>query len=295
MSHSDDGPTIQSMRHKRILDVAEEHPKASMSKLASLVPSATTDLVERVLDEYGDPAVEGTAENSDDEASADRTSEPVENGDRPVPSETGSQSGHSENGTTPNNSDTGAGSGSPDKETGSEPWENGKTPAVDPSESTGPATTAPETTTPDHPSPEELTAEEREVLRTIAENPDAIQKELAEEIGVSRSTISNRVNGIDGFEWKNRRRFVAAVFDTDLPASFSGSGLTPSNHTDGHPDPERLEERVSELERRIERLDGSATVFGTPELTHKVVHACLQAETIAQEEELRILKHLLDD
>jgi len=44
------------MRHKQILEVAAENPDASMEAVASRVPSATTQLVEQVLDEHGDPA-----------------------------------------------------------------------------------------------------------------------------------------------------------------------------------------------------------------------------------------------
>jgi len=57
---------VKSVRHKHILDTAAEHPDASMEELASMVPSATTDLVERVLDKYGDPAEDGP----DDDATA---------------------------------------------------------------------------------------------------------------------------------------------------------------------------------------------------------------------------------
>lgn len=46
----------KSMRHKRILDVAEANPDAPLQELAAEIPSATPDLVERVLDEHGDPA-----------------------------------------------------------------------------------------------------------------------------------------------------------------------------------------------------------------------------------------------
>lgn len=45
-----------SIRQKQILDAAADSPNASMEDLASKIPSATTELVERVLEEYGDPA-----------------------------------------------------------------------------------------------------------------------------------------------------------------------------------------------------------------------------------------------
>lgn len=44
------------MRHKKILDVASDNPEATLEAIAAEVPSASPDLVERVLDEYGDPA-----------------------------------------------------------------------------------------------------------------------------------------------------------------------------------------------------------------------------------------------
>lgn len=57
MSKSDSTVTLpKSMRHKRILDVAAENPDASLAELADGVPSATVDLVENILEEYGDPA-----------------------------------------------------------------------------------------------------------------------------------------------------------------------------------------------------------------------------------------------
>ncbi len=46
----------KSIRHKRILDLAGDRPDASLEDLAAEIPSATTDLVEFVLDECGDPA-----------------------------------------------------------------------------------------------------------------------------------------------------------------------------------------------------------------------------------------------
>lgn len=51
----------RSMRHKRILDIAESQPDASMEEIAEAVPTATVDVVEEVLEEYGDP---GEAEDT---------------------------------------------------------------------------------------------------------------------------------------------------------------------------------------------------------------------------------------
>lgn len=64
MGASDKGETgdqalPKSMRHKHILDVAAEKPEASLEGIADEVPSATADLVDQVLEEYGDPVSNG--------------------------------------------------------------------------------------------------------------------------------------------------------------------------------------------------------------------------------------------
>lgn len=57
MSESDDQSNApKSIRQRRILDLAAEEPGASYDDIAERVPSASADLVERVLEEYGDPA-----------------------------------------------------------------------------------------------------------------------------------------------------------------------------------------------------------------------------------------------
>lgn len=48
----------RAMIHKRILEAAETHPDATVESLVDQVGGATANLVERVLEEYGDPARE---------------------------------------------------------------------------------------------------------------------------------------------------------------------------------------------------------------------------------------------
>lgn len=64
---------------------------------------------------------------------------------------------------------------------------------------------------------------------------------------------------------------------------------------------EELTGRLIELSRRIETLErcsegsrpGSVPARADPELTHKIVHACLNADNISESEELQILKTIL--
>lgn len=66
--------TQRSIRHQEILEIAAEKPERSMEDIAAEVPSATTSLVERVLDEYGDPATD----SHEPKVSAKTEEEPVE-------------------------------------------------------------------------------------------------------------------------------------------------------------------------------------------------------------------------
>jgi ribosomal protein S15P/S13E len=63
----------RSLRHKRILDIAAEQPDASFESIAQEVPSATSDLVENVLEEYGDPAEESGDELVEEDVSQAET------------------------------------------------------------------------------------------------------------------------------------------------------------------------------------------------------------------------------
>ncbi|WP_254838537.1 MarR family transcriptional regulator [Natronomonas marina] len=80
----------RSVRQKQILDVAAEHPDASLETIAMEVQSATVDLVERVLEEYGDPATGRSdqpdtdlADNSGDPPETNSTDTPTDRSDPP--------------------------------------------------------------------------------------------------------------------------------------------------------------------------------------------------------------------
>lgn len=82
-NESDDRPPgPPSIRQQQILDVAADNPDAPMEDLADGIPSATTELVERVLEEYGDPGEEEseTSHGGDDPANVteDGTPDPAD-------------------------------------------------------------------------------------------------------------------------------------------------------------------------------------------------------------------------
>lgn len=57
--------------HKKILDAAESRPDTSVEQLSTAVNGASVDLVERVLDEYGDPAAADQTDDDETGAQAD--------------------------------------------------------------------------------------------------------------------------------------------------------------------------------------------------------------------------------
>lgn len=67
--HEDDqGPAIpRAIIHKQVLDAAAAKPDASIEAIADDVSGASAHLVERVLDEYGDPAVSELTEPATDD------------------------------------------------------------------------------------------------------------------------------------------------------------------------------------------------------------------------------------
>lgn len=285
MSADDDSKSFpQSIRHQRILDVAEEHPKASINDVASRVTSATPELVERVLEKYGDPGAEAD--------SIDTTDEPMSSTNEPL-----TEDDVSETDPTPSEEPVGTDDSEPQ-----------------------PSTTATETDSdPDSDLSsrlDELSETKRELLEVVAAQPEATQKQIADHFDVTRATVSRWASNITGFDWTDRKSIIESVFDDppSIELRMNGDSTTenesevPEQVAESRPgdggDSETIDDIESTLDQLDERVrtlenasDTTATscdsAFEDPELVHKVVHACMNSELISESEELRILKQLL--
>lgn len=317
------------MRHKRILDAAADNPNASVEELASRIPTATAELVERVLDEHGDPAA---TDESVDTADAFEDEKP------------------SSGGTSDNNTDT---------TNDGHIAESTQTTATEPDDGD----------TPVEPNDTEVTAKQRAVLEYVAMDPSATQREIGDRLGVSAATVSNRVNAIDGFEWSDRNSFVERLFaerstirddgaeEQDVSSAVKAvdstedhaesdpesSGATEStsaeesnsepahqpdsanaavdddtdqNTTDSETEQRRLdddslvtveqlqalESRLRDLEQRMDDeskqtaidhpVDNSHSVIDDPDLLHKTVQLWLEDERFSKAEEAALLRAL---
>ncbi|QLH81830.1 helix-turn-helix transcriptional regulator [Halosimplex pelagicum] len=179
MSRADRGADQpRAMIHRRILDVAESNPDATLAAIAEEVSGASPDLVGRVLDEYGDPGSDPEPDAQDDQHM---------------------------NATNPGTSETDSAS----EQDGSATDEAAGTPAA-----------------------ADLSEKRRRTLRALYERPGASQGDLAEQLDVTRATVSRRLNAIPGFEWGDRRAFAESVFDGTAQ---SDAGAEPGDDPDVEP------------------------------------------------------------
>lgn len=139
----------------------------------------------------------------------------------------------------------------------------------------------------------ELTEKQHETLRAIYDHPEATQADLADILDVSSATINNRVNTIPGFEWENREELVEPMFENETPQT---DDVEPSERNNGELSTQmaNLEQQIASVEQQLDtRATNSASVFTDPDLLHKVIHACMTSDQISEDEELRILQHLV--
>ena len=317
--------TPRALIHKKILEAAGEMPGAPMAEVADEVSGASTDLVERVLREYGDPAaVESDPEEptaSDGGSASASGVHPGEDSgtghDDPLDGESHEEpSAVAGDDSTTGSSETSA-SGSDDR-----------TDAVSPGNRPDDVSTTEdrvedETDETGDSSPEDLTEKEREVLEVVAERPAATQQEVADVLGVSRATVSKRASGIEGFDWQRRAAFVDRVFDGEAPLTRGASGSSTvdpdalaraDTRADGDRTPpvdattdsrasgdvtDEVLSRLDRIEERLGRLESgdasdSSAGIADPQLAHKVVHACMESEHVSEDEELQVVAAVLN-
>jgi transcriptional regulator with XRE-family HTH domain len=142
------------------------------------------------------------------------------------------------------------------------------------------------------PNTNEISAKQLEVLRAISHRPHATQAELANELDVSRATISQRVNAIDGFEWADRLEFVNTVFNESEQGTDTSNEFTPT---------EEIADRLDTIEDRVETIAAAFNVdsepqpstFDNPELVTTVIRACVDSEYVTEEQEEQIIFNLI--
>ncbi|MFB1066370.1 MarR family transcriptional regulator [Natrinema sp. H-ect4] len=100
------------------------------------------------------------------------------------------------------------------------------------------------------PDPDEVTTKQLETLHTIRDHPHATQAELANRLGVASATISQRVNGINEFDWSQRQAFIKQFFNQDgaaleeMETDENGEQTTGQKSGDGEGDGEPTDDTV---------------------------------------------------
>ncbi|MFB6096280.1 MAG: winged helix-turn-helix transcriptional regulator [Haloferacaceae archaeon] len=292
--------TPRAVIHKRILDVARDQPNASIERIAGEVSGATPDLVDRVLDDYGDPAeadAEAVGDADDPEFSVeeltDRQCEILqtiyENPDASQRTLAGylgitapTVSRHlnkipnwdwdrrlefgrvvvehvESNGRGAEETDADElDADEPDGDEVGSAGPDGDEPDSQETETAEPGASDSGT---DDPDGEEATDEEAEADGPEASDARATEEETdaraTEEETGARATEEASVAGID-------RRTI-----------------------------DRLDERIEGLERRLDGGEEPRLVLDDPELVQRVIHVCMDADAIDEDDELRIIEALL--
>ena len=297
-THGRNANVPRALIHKKILDVAASRPSAPMETIANEVSGATTSIVEKVLEEYGDP---GTAPDDDSDDEREDVPEPEQHEANSVDS------------------------GTDHDPTMNEPERQSTTRldlAIEPADVTEKQL---ETLQEIYEHPDATQAALADALgvtsATINQRVNAIdgfswsqRHEFVETLFDGESDFEDdgtleepdRVNSeppsdpvldrngnTDGGE-----DVEAETRLDDRPSerpTRSKSAEAPPQNSEFL---ERLGEQVAQLTHRLEAVEetvgtepaSGSGVLSDPELTHKVLHACLTADHISEEEELCILK-----
>ncbi|WP_225335378.1 hypothetical protein [Halomicrobium urmianum] len=139
-----------------------------------------------------------------------------------------------------------------------------------------------------------LSENQKQLLQTVYEYPDATKAQLADRLGCSVDEVLRTVDSISNFEWERRRETVQRLFDDrrnrddEREAGGDSMGEVAAKV-------DELESQVSDLERTIEgKSPGLEESLSDPDLLHRVIQACMASDHISEEEELDIIKQLVE-
>lgn len=253
MATNDTGRAPRAVIHKRILEAAETRPDASMEALAADLTGASPALVERVLEEYGDPGREAPAAPE----SSTTAGAPTESGAGQPPSAT------------------------------PEPTTEGS-PATDPSEGEPMtiATTPPTAAELTDKQRETLRAIAERPDATQAELADHLGVSRA-----TVNKRVNRIEGFEWSERRPFVEAVfGADAEPARSTTAASDGGRLLEADDAHA-VEQLQERVARVEQQLGEPADAA--LEDAELLAKVVRAVLADDTITEAEELRVIEALL--
>ena len=299
------GTLPRALIHKKILDVAESRPDASLKEIADDVSGATISIVEHVLEEYGDPG--------------DPTDEPE------VDAEPGAESALAEEDSTDPSTDELESAATGDERQSSSSADV----SLEPEDVTEKQL---ETFREIHRHPDATQAELAETLgvssATINQRVNAIDEfDWSNRREFVRSLFDSEPDGhaddglSSGADQSDSTPDANTVRD-DPPATNPGANedelgdagsrndiMTRSNRTESSPSEPRsitdesldsFTDQLAQLDRRLERLEthlsaepSCSDLRSDPELAHKIAHACLTADHISEEEELRIMKAMM--
>ncbi|NHN48446.1 hypothetical protein G9464_12695 [Halostella sp. JP-L12] len=326
-------PGPRAVIHKKILEAAEARPDASYDELADAVSGASADLVERVIDEYGDPADEDGQADEDGDPTAEGGQDDAndhQNGSAEPPTDTDETMSTTDAHTTDD--------AHPDLEQLTDRQERVFRAVYDRPDATQ----------------EEIAAQFDVSAATISQRVNAIdgfdwsrRRAFVESLfengtdappeggsasrsaaesesiearpGTEAGTEADSDPASPGSERESAGSETAAAdpepHSDDSETAPAGSEAQPRDPEPASVDPEThpngdtsadadaiadlsaqvddLAERVAALEGRIAERSPPEGAFSDPDLVSKMVHACMESERVTEEEELRILRGVM--
>ena len=306
MSRADDhGDQPRAMIHRRILDVATSKPDASVPAIADEVSGASPSLVERVLDEYGDPA--RSDDGSSDVGTAPGASEATGDAEKAAQS---SEDQHTET---------------------QEPMEKNETGQ----QTNGTAISSVSLSDKQRRTLREVFERPEASQGEIAESLDVTRATVSRRLNSipgfewdNRAAVSRSVFGAETEEGTvgSSKTKTEETTDRDDSGGYAEDGEHADEDggettgTDERPDEADQRddtgdvstaadpgESIDELRRRVAALESSApskpndgtgedvvaTVSLSPELAHKVLQVCLSSDQITEEEERELVYSLI--